>query len=362
MDRYIKPPPKTSFSEKLLELAPRVINLWGPPGSGKTWGIKNNFKNILEIDSDILRSKQTTVTFLERAATTECPLFIDGWENVRELIGARDIHGPVNSSVTIIVSDEPISEDFSAVAIEWTRPPYEEVAKQYCTDPRRIAECAANCGGNLHQFVSDLQFECVGQRDIFKTPKEFIYNLLCQGGTESVRDNIGHSVHEPGYTWGVVQENYPDTPNKPLEFYADIAEQMSLAGVYDDKIYEGNWGLLPFFHLHACFIPAHMIDHSLTQTKVRPGSMWTKYQNMCMRRKKLENIFIKNSFKKVDVDSLMVIRDYCEKGQLDILEEYHIDSQDLDILNHLAIVRKLKPKVLAQLKKYVKDRATAGSS
>ena len=70
----------------------------------------------------------------------------------------------------------------------------------------------------------------------------------------------------------------------------------------------------------------------------------------------MENIFLKNSLKKVDVDSLMVIRDYCEKGQLDLLEDYHIDSQDLDILNHLAIVRKLKPKVLAQLKKYVKDR------
>ena len=358
MDRFIKSlPTHTTFSEQLLGMSSCIVNLWGPMGSGKTWAIKNNFKNILEIDSDILRSKQTTVTFLERAAATQCPVFIDEWEGVREYIGSREIKGPVNSSVTIIISTEPISEDFAVQCVEWKRPPYEEVAKEYCTDPKRIAECAERSNGNLHQFVSDLQFECVGKRDIFKTPKEFIYNLLCQGGTESVSDHIGHVVHEPGYTWGVVQENYLDTPNKSMDFYADVANHMSLAGVYDDKIYEGNWHLLPFFHLHACFMPAHMIDHSLTQSKLRPGSLWTKYQNTCMRRKKLENIIFKNYLRKVDVESLMVIRDYCEKGEYSVLEEYHIDSQDLDILNHLAIVRKLKPKMLAQLKKTVREKS-----
>lgn len=356
MDKFIKTSEKLSpFFENILCMAPCIVNVWGPTGSGKTWAIKNNFKNIFEIDGDILRSQGATARSIERAEASGCPVYIDDWEQVRECIGARLIQGPINSSVTIIVSTTPVQEDFAVTPVEWVRPPYEEVARAYCTDASRIAQCAAACSGNLHEFVSDLQFECVGKRDFFQTPREFIYNLLCKGGTESVGKWIGHTVHEPGYTWGVVQENYVDTPKKPLEFYANAADNMSIAGLYDDKIYEGNWNLLPFFHLHACLIPAHHIDHSLTHT-LRPGSLWTKYQNMCMRRKKLQNIFIKNYSKRIDVDALMVIRDYCMKGDLSLLDEYHIDSQDLDIMNHLAISKKFNTKVFSQLKKYVKEK------
>ena len=129
--------------------------------------------------------------------------------------------------------------------------------------------------------------------------------------------------------------------------------QSCIAGsrVYvDEKIYDGNWHLLPLFNLHAVLYPARSINHRLSAEDLRPGSMWTKYQNMCMRQKKLKNIFQKN----LDIDGLMLLRDYCQGGDPTMLKYYRFDSQDLDVLNHIAIVNKIKPRVMTQLKKSLK--------
>jgi hypothetical protein len=47
----------------------------------------------------------------------------------------------------------------------------------------------------------------------------------------------------------------------------------------------------------------------------------------------------------------MTLRDYAEAGNADILREYNLQPQDIDVLNHLSPLRKIKPKVVAMLKK-----------
>ena len=47
----------------------------------------------------------------------------------------------------------------------------------------------------------------------------------------------------------------------------------------------------------------------------------------------------------------MLIRDYCLQGDTEVIHEYNFDKSDLDILNHLAIVKKIKTKTLSSLKK-----------
>ena len=350
MDRFLKTKP---VSESPLGPGPAIVNVWGNPGSGKSHGVRNYFTNYVELDYDTLRSKQGTVTFIERLSGTDLPVIIDDWNIVNELIGAREIVGPINKNLTIIISPEPITEDFEFRSVNWedrTLEQLKQIGKKYSDDAERVHKLSVQCGGNLHTLISALTFEDIGEKDIFESPKNFIYGLLCQGGDNEVRDCIGESLCEHGYMWGVVQENYVDVPGQPMEFYAEIADHLSLAGHLDDKVYEGNWDLLPFFNLHAVMYPAHSISHQLSADTLRPGSMWTKYQNTCMRQKKLKNIFQKN----LDIDGLMLLRDYCQGGDPTMLKYYRFDSQDLDVLNHIAIVNKIKPRVMTQLKKSLK--------
>ena len=305
------------------------------------------FPQYVELDYDTLRSRNATLSFMERVRGTDIPIIVDDWEIVIEFIGAKEINGPLNRSTTVLVSTKPIDD---MPNIKWQPPDFMEVGKKFCTDPDKVRAAAAKSKGDLHIFIGSLEFEG-HERDIFETPKSFIYSLLCKGGTNQVGAYMASHIHEHGYVWGVVQENYVDVPDKPMEFYADVADSISIAGIIDNRIYNGSWDLVPMFNLHACLIPAHQIGHSLDAGVLRPGSMWTKYQNFCMRNKRLKTIVLKNFPRNVTIDTLMLIRDYCIQGDTEVIREYKFDKSDLDILNHLAIVKKIKTKTLSSLKK-----------
>lgn len=349
MDKFLnikqRKEPPSSFAASVL--AHQFVCVHGPPGSGKTWGVMHAFPQYVELDYDTLRSRNATLSFMERVRGTDIPIIVDDWEIVIEFIGAKEINGPLNRSTTVLVSTKPIDD---MPNIKWQPPDFMEVGKKFCTDPDKVRAAAAKSRGDLHIFIGSLEFEG-HERDIFETPKSFIYSLLCKGGTNQVGAHMASHIHEHGYVWGVVQENYVDVPDKPMEFYADVADSISIAGIIDNRIYNGSWDLVPMFNLHACLIPAHQIGHSLDAGVLRPGSMWTKYQNFCMRNKRLKTIVLKNFPRNVTIDTLMLIRDYCIQGDTEVIREYKFDKSDLDILNHLAIVKKIKTKTLSSLKK-----------
>lgn len=60
----------------------------------------------------------------------------------------------------------------------------------------------------------------------------------------------------------------------------------------------------------------------------------------------------------LDVQSLLLIRDWAEAGNYEILTEYGIQSQDVDVLNHLSPLRKLKPKSVSDIKKWLNAHAS----
>ena len=55
--------------------------------------------------------------------------------------------------------------------------------------------------------------------------------------------------------------------------------------------------------------------------------------------------------KRLSMDEILLLHTYAEKGDVDVLREYMLEPQDLDVLNHLNPYRKMKPKDLAALKK-----------
>jgi len=72
-----------------------------------------------------------------------------------------------------------------------------------------------------------------------------------------------------------------------------------------------------------------------------------------MRKKKIQKISEKVAFIKTDIDSLLLLRKYAEKGQYNLLSEYKIEAKDVDVLNHLSPLVKLKPKEIQEIKKNI---------
>jgi hypothetical protein len=73
-----------------------------------------------------------------------------------------------------------------------------------------------------------------------------------------------------------------------------------------------------------------------------------------MRAKKFSAMSRRNP---VDIDALAVLSQYCIKGDpsaVDHLKAYGFQSSDLDVMNHLMLINKMKPRMLTSLKKKLK--------
>lgn len=286
---------------------------YGPPGTGKTTLIKNEFEHFISVDSDVLKTKQGTLDFFERLSGTTIPIVIDNWESVQDLVGTREIQTAISkNSPTIFVSLSPIK----------------------LTKETLLFECPNKEDFRRRELGSGM--------DSFETPKEYAHRLL-RGGWKNV--HVGDVTHEYGHVWSIIQENYPDRTDK----LSEIADLMSEADVIDTYIFQqSDWGvIMPLFTSISCIQPCSLMKPS---DKIpRTGSMWTKYQNMCMRHKKLEALF-QRSNRKLTRDALdTVIRVQFQKEDYSACKEYNLEPQDIDVLGHM--IGPFKPKIITNAKK-----------
>jgi hypothetical protein len=177
-------------------------------------------------------------------------------------------------------------------------------------------------------------------------PREFILSIVSKSGTENPVKYIGHPIQEPGNIASILHENYPDSKGRPHV----ISSYLSMADVVESRVYAGDWELLSYFNIWGCILPAVEIAHTLSN-KLRPGSTWTKYQNACMRHKKINSISNKIPHCNLDTDALLLIRYQIEKGDFENFLDYELEPSDIDILNHLSPQNKLKAKTVSSLKK-----------
>jgi hypothetical protein len=144
----------------------------------------------------------------------------------------------------------------------------------------------------------------------------------------------------------MIHENYVNSKGRP----EIIMDHLSQADLVETRMYAGDWELFQYFNMLGCILPACEINHTLS-SNIRPGSTWTKYQNMCMRQKKINAISTKIPRKPLCLDSLLLIRSYLEKGVVEPFLEYDLEPSDVDVLNHLSPLRKIKAKELSSIKK-----------
>tara|TARA_B110000285_G_scaffold73546_1_gene84830 strand:+ start:799 stop:1884 length:1086 start_codon:yes stop_codon:yes gene_type:complete len=305
----------------------------GPPGCGKS-----HMVNML------LSGKETieATTWTE----TECHIVIDETRIDKNILEEVKKFGKLSRLSTILITQDSSGIDFCPIV---------NVPKATPADMIKIAgkgseqlNLAILCDGNIRNFLNALEFKTLP--DNFTEPKELVKNLLC-GQLQSQESDpwslLSRGISDHGYMWSIVHENAIDSPN----WDHNTAEAMSLADIYDGVLFSGNWDFMRYFTLEAFIHPSLQINHTLVRSKMRAGSSWTKFNNQKMRKKKVQNMDL-------EIDRIHTIKEMCllkSDGYLETLKHYNITRQDLDIINHLALTRKIKPKDLTNLKKQIQD-------
>ena len=340
MDRYLSKGAQKN-SHEFTALGPAVCVL-GKSGTGKTWTVRKELVPYVELTPDILKSKQDTIDFLNKIHGTNTPVIIDEYECIHDLVGLREITKPPTNGIFVVISQIPVKFSFEIKTYEF---PVMSPGAIKGLFPSASDHVIATCGGDLRRVKQSLSFTS-DTRDDFMGPRDFIASLVCRTGSENPAKYVGHPIQEPGNIASILHENYPDSKGR----METISNYLSVADVVETRVYAGDWELLAYFNLWGCILPATEIGHTLSN-KLRPGSTWTKYQNMCMRHKKIHSISNKIPHRNLDTEALLLIRFQIENGDFETFLEYELEPSDIDVLNHLSPLTKLKAKTISSLKK-----------
>jgi len=282
MDRFLKTRDVKKPAQDFASA--EVICVWGPEGIGKTWLAENT--GGVHLTEDILRSKQSTLDFMARMRSSDQAVIMDSFESLKDLVGLRELQGSPSRAQMFITARSPIKLPFPVLNHEYPVPTPEKIIKiinflKPGTDEKRLQKLAEEAKGSVRYVLQELEF-CSDSRDFFQEPRKDLEVIFCKG----VKGHAPKCIHEHGFSWAMVQENYPDA-DLSLDQIAELAEDMTDVDIIDDRMYrEQSWDLLAYFAALAIFKPAFLVKKSLK--KLRPGSMWTKFQNECMKRKKVE--------------------------------------------------------------------------
>uniref|UniRef100_A0A6C0JTS7 Uncharacterized protein n=1 Tax=viral metagenome TaxID=1070528 RepID=A0A6C0JTS7_9ZZZZ len=361
MDRFIKITSEKKISEKplnekyrsrLYELVCQKKNVFvsGPPGVGKTTVVKDvlqNFKHF-EMCCENIRFKD----FLDN---NETHIFIDDYDYEINLYKKMvdDISNGIkkhDGAFIVICEKYYMYPNFENIVIE--KPTVSELLSLIPVGTEYMyAQAANDANGNIHNFLMYKDFP--DTKDIFLSTKDYIIQLLCEIKYES---SIKDTLQEHGSFWDMVHENYIFSDGTNL---AKVINGLSLADAYDTRIYDGDWGSMKFFVNEVVRNTRLYLGKPLKPEDIKAGSCWSKNGNYKMRHHRLQNI-IKKGPTNMNRECIYLLQKYAKVGDINKLLTYNVDATDFDIINHLCVGNKLKPRDVNNIKKELKNVINRG--
>ena len=354
MDAFVKILPQkkdptptlhTKEIQRLEECVKKGLNVFlcGSSGVGKTFILEKvlNNSNSIEIHSELFQRKST---FLDLIGETSFHIFIDGYDV--NVYGHRQLMERINSkkeplttgSVVFVSNSVHIIPGFELIVVP--KRTADEIASLEPGNPRsRLA--ADKCNGNIRDFYHYINKS--DEKDVFKTSKDILIEVLCRRGSF----NISQTIHERGHVIDVIHGNYLRSKGSNVEV---ISESLSLADVYDADIYKGEWECVPYYIASGIAVPKYYLGELLKPEEIQPGSTWTKYGNYKMRLQKIQNIQHRNTTK-IGIEELQILREYAKAGDFEKCLKYKLEPGDFDVMNHLALHNKIKTSEVMKVKK-----------
>lgn len=354
MDAFVKILPQkkdptptlhTKEIQRLEECVKKGLNVFlcGSSGVGKTFILEKvlNNSNSIEIHSELFQRKST---FLDLIGETSFHIFIDGYDV--NVYGHRQLMERINSkkeplttgSVVFVSNSVHIIPGFELIVVP--KRTADEIASLEPGNPRsRLA--ADKCNGNIRDFYHYINKS--DEKDVFKTSKDILIEVLCRRGSF----NISQTIHERGHVIDVIHGNYLRSKGSNVEI---ISESLSLADVYDADIYKGEWERVPYYTASGIAVPKYYLGELLKPEEIQPGSTWTKYGNFKMRLQKIQNIQHRNTTK-IGIEELQILREYAKAGDFEKCLKYKLEPGDFDVMNHLALHNKIKTSEVMKVKK-----------
>jgi hypothetical protein len=316
-----------SSSSSILDVR-GVINIYGPSGCGKT----SFFKKVkhIDIDHEILRTKESTIELFSRLRyNTKWPVILDDFETVEGYPGTKELK---KLPWFFILSKNPVIDPIIDSSMKFPGVSSNEYATEKGISVEQAAALIKSANGNMR--ILEIDSECKSVRDVFMDSMEYIEELI---ETKSPIHFIDRYITEHGNTLGILHENY--TEYCSLASLFAVSKSISDADIIDAHIYsEISWDLMPFFNVSACLIPALHI-HGKVSSPLRPGSLWTKANNMLMKTSRLKKL-------RIHRDCIAILVDRANaKEDVPVFSSY-----DLDTVNQLSFT-KIKAKLLQNLKK-----------
>lgn len=312
------------------------VFICGPTGSGKTFVVDAvlDVSNSIELHMEMFSKKYTLFT------ETRAHMLIDGYENsmhpFKQLIDT--ISGGGQGSLVVTSVEVHILPNFELIVMPRRTP---DTISSLATENPRSALAATRCQGNIRNFFDYLDYS--DTKDIFKTSKEIVADILCTSGAF----DLSQTIHEHGHICDVIHGNYLFSKECDV---TEIIESLSIADTYDSLMYKGDWDFMPYYIAAGIATPKYHMGSTLQADTLKAGSAWTKYGNYKMRQQKLKMIQCKHSTL-LGIDELAVLRLYAASGNIEPLAEYKLTPNDFDVMNHLALGNKLKQNEVIRVKK-----------
>ena len=300
----------------------------GATGTGKTFVVDSvlDASNSVELQSDMISKK-----YISRSSNTY--MVVDGFDSsLKQLIDES------TKRLVITSTEVHMLPNFELIVLP-RRPP--EVIATLAPDSLPAAK---RCNGNIRNFFDYLN--CSDDKDVFKTSKELLAEVLCTPGTF----DLSQTIHEHGHMCDVIHGNYLSSK----EGHQQIIEALSIADTYDTLMYKGEWDFMQYYIAMGVATPKLHMNTTLKSEDIKPGSVWTKYGNFKMRQQKLKNIQKEHSTK-LGVEELALVRMYAAKGDYGPAISYGLKPGDFDVMNHLALGNKMKPSEVMRVKKKLRS-------
>ena len=340
-----------------------ILVVHGPPGCGKTFMVNNaiNACRKKSITINPLKYKLNVNEFRQMSILPGNILFADDIDNL-QLIDNTIVNKIIeNNQIPVVctcrfIPKRLLKKKENIYKSELTCIPSKNV-KEWLRHKKYPVKLIQQYQNDMNVFRSQIKlWKMTGWMGNEHTFYKCISDRIKELPETTLEYSFLNHVDEPGALGGLIQENMCNFKGVTIEKLDDIADSLSIADVYSTPLYNGLFFANDIYQsLFYTTSIIHMRGCKAPKT-IKPGQAWTKHINMIARQNKLYRFVRRNGF---DITSdhivtfnhlLMTIK----RLDINIIQGYIINPEDVDIFTKLFIIKKISPRVKTQLKELLK--------